>query len=162
MEFNKKGNLIAVTAKNNKHLELFNAETGLIICKCNLELDASNTKYISFSKENDFICCSLYSGEIAIFNLKSVLNANENEEELINLNNNKNITDIKLKIWSRFFLPEKKAICTFINFLEDEQEKEFVLCIGSKGNYYLVKFDKNKNGTLAEKVSEKYFLKSDS
>ena len=110
MEFNKKGNLIAVTAKNNKHLELFNAETGLIICKCNLELDASNTKYISFSKENDFICCSLYSGEIAIFNLKSVLNANENEEELINLNNNKNITDIKLEIWSRFFLPEKKHV----------------------------------------------------
>ena len=165
MEFNKKGKTIAVTAKNNKYLELFNAETGLIICKCNLELDASNTKYISFSKKDDFICCSLHLGEDVIFNLKSVINANNNnneEEELINLNNNKNIADIKLKIWSRFFLPEKKSICTFINFLEDEHEKEYILCVGTKGNYYLVKYDKNKNGTLAEKVCEKYFLKSDS
>ena len=165
MEFNKKGKIIAVTAKNNKYLELFNAETGLIICKCNLELDASNTKYISFSKKDDFICCSLHLGEDVIFNLKSVINANNNnneEEELINLNNNKNIADIKLKIWSRFFLPEKKSICTFINFLEDEHEKEYILCVGTKGNYYLVKYDKNKNGTLAEKVCEKYFLKSDS
>jgi len=165
MEFNKKGKIIAVTAKNNKYLELFNAETGLIICKCNLELDASNTKYISFSKKDDFICCSLYLGEVVIFNLKSVINVNNNnneEEELINLNNNKNIAVIKLKIWSRFFLPEKKSICTFINFLEDEHEKEYILCVGTKGNYYLVKYDKNKNGTLAEKVCEKYFLKSDS
>ena len=65
------------------------------------------------------------------------------------------------KIWSKFYLPEKKAICSFIHFLEDEQDKEYVVCIGIKGNYYLVKFDKDKCDTLAEKVCEKYFLKND-
>jgi hypothetical protein len=162
MEFNKTGQLLVVTAKHTENLELYNTETGNIICKCNIEKDGSNIKYISFSKEDDFICCCLNFGEFVIFNLKSVLNINiPEEEELQNLNNNKNKI-IKLKIWSRFYLPEKKAICTFSNFLEDEQEKEYITCIGIKGNYYLVKFNKDKSDTLAEKVCEKYFLKSDS
>ena len=163
MEFNKSGQLLVVTSKNSQYLELYNTENGNIICKCNIEKDGLNVKYISFSKENDFICCCLNFGEFAIFNLKSVINIDiPVEEELQNLNiNNKKKVD-KLKIWSRFYLPEKKAICTFSNFMEDEIEKEYITCIGTKGNYYLVKFDKDKNDTLAEKVCEKYFLKSDS
>ena len=162
MEFNKTGQLLIVTAKNSEYLELYSTENGNIICKCNLEKDGSNIKYIALSKEDDFICCSLNYGEFVIFNLKPIFDINiPGEEELENLNNNKKKT-IKLKIWSRFYLPEKKAICTFSNFLEDEQEKEYITCIGIKGNYYLVKFDKDKSDTLAEKVCEKYFLKSDS
>ena len=162
MEFNKTGHLLIVTAKNSDYLELYNTENGNIMCKCNIEKDGSYIKYMTFSKEDDFICCSLNYGEFVIFNLKPIFDINiPEEEELENLNNNKNKTT-KLKIWSRFYLPEKKAICTFSNFLEDEQEKEYITCIGIKGNYYLVKFDKDKSDTLAEKVCEKYFLKSDS
>ena len=128
-----------------------------------LKFNGTFAIFIIICINNDFICCCLNFGEFAIFNLKSVINIDiPVEEELQNLNiNNKKKVD-KLKISSRFYLPEKKAICTFSNFMEDEIEKEYITCIGTKGNYYLVKFDKDKNDSLAEKVCEKYFLKSDS
>ena len=128
MEFSKKGQFLVVAAVKSRYLELFNSETGVNICKCDMESDSLNVKFICFSKD---------------------------------LNNIEINRDIKLKIWSKFYLPEKKAICSFIHFLEDEQDKEYVVCIGIKGNYYLVKFDKDKSDTLAEKVCEKYFLKND-
>ena len=160
MEFSKKGQFLVVAAVKSRYLELFNSETGVSICKCDMESDSLNVKFICFSKDNDFLCCSLY-GECFIFNIKSVVNTQEEDEEMGNLNNIEINRDIKLKIWSKFYLPEKKAICSFIHFLEDEQDKEYVVCIGIKGNYYLVKFDKDKSDTLAEKVCEKYFLKND-
>ena len=160
MEFSKKGQFLVVAAVKSRYLELFNSETGFSICKCDMESDSLNVKFICFSKDNDFLCCSLY-GECFIFNIKSVVNTQEEDEEMGNLNNIEINRDIKLKIWSKFYLPEKKAICSFIHFLEDEQDKEYVVCIGIKGNYYLVKFDKDKSDTLAEKVCEKYFLKND-
>ena len=43
----------------------------------------------------------------------------------------------------------------------NEQEKNNIICIGTKGNYYLVKFNKDKSENLALKVCEKYFLKND-
>ena len=160
MEFNKKGQILAITAKNYEFLELYNTDTGLILCKCNLESDSLNTKYISFSPENDFICCFLDYGDVNIFNIKSLSNIQEEEDdENMNLNINKN--HIQIKIWSKFYLPENNVICTFANFMENEQGKDYIVCIGNKGNYYLVKFDKEKSESLALKVCEKYFLKND-
>ena len=53
-------------------------------------------------------------------------------------------------------MPEKKSICTFTG---DEIGKDHIICIGTKGNYYLVKFDSSEKGNLAQKIEEKYFLK---
>ena len=65
-----------------------------------------------------------------------------------------------VKIWSRFYLPEKKSICTFANFLEEDGErKEYIISVGYIGNFYLVKFDKENKSDLALKIREKYFLK---
>ena len=161
MEFNKKGKILAVAVKHYPYVELFNTETGFIICKCQIESDNLNIKYISFSQNNDFLCCFSESGEANIFNIKSAFDIQEEEnEELNNLieNDNKNI---ELKIWTKFYLPENKVICTFANFLGNEQEKNNIICIGTKGNYYLVKFNKDKSENLALKVCEKYFLKND-
>ena len=160
MEFNKKGQLLAIAAKNYQFLELYNTENGYIICKCKLESEQLNIKYISFSQDNNFICCFLDCGEVNIFNIQSAFNFQEEDEELINLNENNN-KDLQLKMWTKFFLPENKVICCFSNFLENELGKEYVICIGSKGNYYLVKFNKDKSEDLALKVCEKYFLKND-
>jgi WD40 repeat protein len=152
MEFNKKGKILAVAVKHYPYVELFNTETGFIICKCQIESDNLNIKYISFSQNNDFLCCFCESGEANIFNIKSAFDIQEEE------NDNKNI---ELKIWTKFYLPENKVICTFANFLGNEQEKNNIICIGTKGNYYLVKFNKDKSQNLALKVCEKYFLKND-
>ena len=160
IEFNKKGNLLAITAKYCNHIEIYNSETGLIVGKCNLEPENINTKYLSFSFESDFICCFLENGEVNIFNIKSVSNILEEDDENFNLIKNEN--EIKeIKLWTKFYLPEKNVICTFANFMENEQGKDFIICIGNKGNYYLVKFDKDKSEDLALKVCDKYFLKND-
>ena len=67
----------------------------------------------------------------------------------------------KEEIWSRFYLPEKKSICTFTRFAEDYEDdiKEYIITVGYIGNYYLVKFDKENKNKLALKIREKYFLK---
>ena len=160
MEFNKKGQLIAISPINYQYLDLYNTENGLIICKCKLDADSLNVKYISFSQEDDFFCCFLNSGEVNIFNIKSSVNVQEGEEELIKLNQNDN-KNMKIKIWSKFYLPENEVICCFANFMENEIGKGYIICIGNKGNYYLVKFDKDKSEDLSLKVCEKYFLKND-
>ena len=165
MEFNKKGKILAVAVKHYPYVELFNTETGLIICKCQIDSDNLNINYISFSQDNDFLCCFSESGEANVFNIKSAFDIQEEEEneELINLNGNENENNVntKLKIWTKFYLPENKVICTFANFLENEIGKNYIICIGTKGNYYLVKLNKDKNENLSLKVCEKYFLKND-
>lgn len=165
MEFNNKGQLLAITAINYKYLEIYNSETGLIMYKCELESDYLNNKNISFSQENDFISCFLDNGVVNIFNIKSEVNMLEDdeEEENINLNVNNNINnEVKdIIIWTKFYLPEKYVICSIVNFFENEQHKKYVICIGNKGNYYLVIFDKNKSENLALKICEKYFLKNE-
>ena len=160
MEFNKKAQLIAISPINYQYLDLYNTENGLIICKCKLDSDSLNVKYISFSQEDDFFCCFLNSSEVNIFNIKSSFNIQEGEEELIKLNQNDN-KNMKIKIWSKFYLPENEVICCFANFMENEIGKGYIICIGNKGNYYLVKFDKDKSEDLSLKVCEKYFLKND-
>ena len=160
MEFDKKGQLLIVAAKNYQYLELYNTDNGLILCKCKIESDYLNIKYISFSQDNNFICCFLDCGEVNIYNIKSASNLQEENEELINLNGSKR-KDLEIKIWTKFFLPENKVICCFANLEENDQGKEYVICIGSKGNYYLVQFDRDKSEDLAMKVCEKYFLKHD-
>ena len=155
MEFSKKGQFLVVAAVKSRYLELFNSETGVSICKCDMESDSLNVKFICFSKDNDFLCCSLY-GECFIFNIKSVVNTQEEDEEMGNLNNIEINRDIKLKIWSKFYLPEKKAICTFAG---DGIGKDHIITIGAKGNYYLVKYDSLQKEDLALKIDEKYILK---
>ena len=160
MEFNKNAQLIGISPKNYKYLELYNAENGLIVCKCKLDVESSNIKHISFSQEDDFFCCFSDSGEVNIFNIKSLFNIQEGEEELIKLNQ-KDSNNMELKIWSKFYLPENEVICCFGNFMENDNGKGYIICIGKKGNYYLIKFDKDKSKDLSLKVCEKYFLKND-
>jgi len=149
MEFDKEGKMLAVTAKNNDYLILYRTEDGMPICKCNIDSHSVNSLYLSFEQNNDFLCISLDNGEVNIFNIKSAKNIINNGV----LQNNK---EIKEEIWSKFYLPEKKSICTFTG---DEIGKDHIICIGTKGNYYLVKFDSSEKGNLAQKIEEKYFLK---
>ena len=160
MEFNKNARLIGISPKNYKYLELYNAENGLIVCKCKLDVESLNVKHISFSQEDDFFCCFSDSGEVNIFNIKSLFNIQEGEDELIKLNQ-KDSNNMELKIWSKFYLPENEVICCFGNFMENDNGKGYIICIGKKGNYYLIKFDKDKSKDLSLKVCEKYFLKND-
>ena len=151
MEFDKEGKVIAVTAKNLEYLIVYRTADGIPLCKCNIDNQSVNCLYISFEGNNDFLCVSLDSGEVNIFNLKKAKNR---------LNNGlaQNKKDMKEEIWSKFYLPEKKVICTFTG---EEIGKEHIICIGTKGNYYLAKFDSNKSGNLAQKIEEKFFLKFD-
>lgn len=149
MEFDKEGKLLAVTEKKSEFLLIFSVNNGIPICKCNINNKNANSLYISFEEDNEFLCVSLDNGEVIIFNIKYVnyLNYyNQNEKK------------IKENIWSRFYLPEKKSICTFTGY---EIGKEHIICIGAKGNYYLVKFDSHQSDILALKINEKYILKQD-
>ena len=147
MEFDREGKLLAVSEKNNEYLLIYAVDNGIPICKCNINNKFVNSLYISFEEDNEFLGVSLDSGEIVIFNIKSVNYVNyynQNEEE------------IKENVWSRFYLPEKKAICAFTGY---EIGKEHIICIGTKGNYYLAKFDSQQSDKLALKINEKYILK---
>ena len=149
MEFDKEGKLLAVATKNYDYLLIYAVDNGIPICKCHIGIKSVNSLYISFEEDNEFLCVSLDNGEVVIFNIKSV--------NYINYYN-QNEKKIKEDIWSRFYLPEKKAICAFTG---DEIGKEHIICIGTKGNYYLVKYDSNQKDKLALKISEKYILKPD-
>ena len=151
MEFDREGKILAVSAKNDNYLVLFRTEDGIPICKCNLNTNSANSLYISFQTNNEFLCISLDVGEIVIFNIKSI------KDELNNYGN-ENKKEIKEEIWSKFYLPEKKAICTFAGY---EIGNDHIISIGAKGNYYLVKFDNLHKEELALKIEEKYFLKID-
>ena len=158
MDFDKNGKFLAVTARNYRYLEIYKTKDGLKLCLCDMESDSLNTLYISFSLENEFLCTSLNTGEVIIFNIKSVLNASE--EDVLPLNDINNNNKIKEEIWSRFYLPEQKSICAFGSFLEEFGErKEYIITVGYIGNYYLVNYDKENKQNLALKIREKYFLK---
>ena len=88
------------------------------------------SKLKSFEENNEFLCISLDIGEVYIFNIKSV-------NEQLDYFNQENKEQIKEEIWSKFYLPEKKTICTFSG---DEIGRDHIICIGARGNYYLVKF----------------------
>ena len=158
MDFDRKGEFLAVTAKNYNFLEIYKTKDGIKICMCDMESDILTALYISFSFENEFLCTSLNTSEVIIFNIKSALNASEENNEINEYDNN---IKIKEEIWSRFYLPEKKSICTFARFAEDYEDdiKEYIITVGYIGNYYLVKFDKENKNKLALKIREKYFLK---
>ena len=149
MEFDKEGKLLAVGAKNYNYLILYSTDDGMLICKCNIDHKSVNSIFISFEENNDFLCLSLDVGEIIIFNIKS---ANERLNELIN-----NRKETEEEIWSRLYLPEKKAICAFTGY---EIGSDHIICIGTKGNYYLVKYDTIQKNNLAVKINEKYILKN--
>jgi autophagy-related protein 18 len=148
MEFDKEGKILAVSAKNNDYLLIYRVDDGIPVCKCHLNSNSLNSLCISFEKNNDFLCVSLDDGEIVIFNIKSL---NEGLKEF-----NQNSKLIKEEIWSKFYLPEKKAICTFTGY---EIGVDHIICIGTKGNYYLVKFNCLQKESLALKISEKYILR---
>ena len=150
MEFDKQGKLLAVAAKNYNFLILYNMDDGTAICKCNIDYKSVNSIFISFEDNNEFLCLSLDVGEIIIFNIKS---ANDRVNEFLN-----DGKEIKEEIWSKFYLPEKKAICTFTGY---EIGDDHIICIGAKGNYYLVKFNIFQKESLALKISEKYILRTE-
>ena len=150
MEFDKEGKIIAISAKNNDYLMIYRVDDGIPICKCNINSKSLNSLFISFEKNNDFLCLSLDNGEILIFNIKSI---NEGFNEF-----NQDSKPIKEEIWSKFYLPEKKAICTFTGY---EIGDDHIICIGAKGNYYLVKFNIFQKESLALKISEKYILRTE-
>ena len=149
MEFEKQGKILAVTVKNYEYLIIYSAYDGVPLCKCNLNNKSVNSLYISFEELNKFLCVSLDNGEIIIFNIESVNNINF-------FNQNKN--EIKEKMWSKFYLPEKKTICAFA---PEEIGNDHIICIGTKGNYYLVKYNNHEKENLALKVRERYILKID-
>ena len=149
MEFDKQGKLLAVAAKNYNFLILYNMDDGTSVCKCNIDYKSVNSIFISFEENNEFLCLSLDVGEIIIFNIKS---ANDRVNEFLN-----NGEEIKEDIWSKFYLSEKKAICAFSGY---EIGRDHIICIGTKGNYYLVKYDTIQKDNLALKVNEKYILKN--
>ena len=149
MEFDKQGKLLAVAAKNYNFLILYNMDDGTAICKCNIDYKSVNSIFISFEDNNEFLCLSLDVGEIIIFNIKS---ANDRVNEFLN-----DGKEIKEEIWSKFYLSEKKAICAFSGY---EIGRDHIICIGTKGNYYLVKYDTIQNDNLALKINEKYILKN--
>ena len=148
MEFDKDGKILAVTARKYEYLVLYRVEDGIPICNCNINSKSINTLYISFDLNNEFICACLDVGEVIIFNIREVNN------KLNEHNQNEKIK--KEEIWSKFYLPEKKAACIFAG---DEIGKNHIISIGAKGNYYLVKYKSNKKEDLAEKIDEKYILK---
>ena len=151
MEFDRDGKILAVSAKNDNYLILYRTEDGIPICKCDLNSNSVNSLYISFQPNNEFLCISLDVGEIVIFNIKSI-------NEVLNNYDNENKKEIKEEIWSKFYLPEKKAICAFAGY---EIGNNHIISIGAKGNYYLAKFDNIHKEELALKVDEKYILKID-
>ena len=150
MEFDKKGKILAVTANKYEYLVLYRTEDGMPICNCNINSKSINSLYISFDINNEFICTSLDAGEVVIFNIKTI-------NDKLNEQNKEEKTKIKKEdIWSKFYLPEKKAICTFAG---DGIGKDHIITIGAKGNYYLVKYDSLQKEDLALKIDEKYILK---
>ena len=150
MEFDIEGKILAVTANKYEYLVLYRTEDGIPICNCDLNSRSINSLYISFNRNNQFICTSLDSGEVVIFNIKTV-------NDKLNEINKEEIRKIKKEdIWSKFYLPEKKAICTFAG---DGIGKDHIITIGAKGNYYLVKYDSLQKEDLALKIDEKYILK---
>ena len=148
MEFDKQGKLLAVTANNYDYLVLYSTDDGIPICKCHINDNSVNSLYISFEDNNEFLCLSLDTGEMLICNIKL---ANDNINSFV-----PNGKEIKEEIWSNFYLPEKKAICTFTG---NEIGREHIICIGTKGNYYLVKYDSLQKNNLALKIKEKYILR---
>lgn len=150
IQFDKEGKLLAVTAKNSEFLFIYSTDEGIPLCKCSItNNNLVNSLYISFEELNEFVCVSLDNGEVVIINIKNV--------NYINFFN-QNKKEIKEKIWSKVFLPERKSICAFA---VDEIGNDHIICFGTKGNYYLVKYDKVEKENLALKIKERNILKID-
>ena len=151
IEFDTQGKILAVSAQNYDYLILFRVDDGIPICKCKLNSRPINYSYISFEENNEFLCISLDIGEVYIFKIKSI-------NEHLNYFNPEDKEQIKEEIWSKFYLPEKKTICAFSGY---EIGKDHIICIGARGNYYLVKFDTLLKEDLALKINEKYILRTE-
>ena len=151
MEFSSEGKMLAVSAQNYNYLILYRIDDGIPICKCNINSNPVNYSYISFEENNEFLCISLDIGEVYIFNIKSIY-------EQLDYFNQENKEQIKEEIWSKFYLPEKKTICTFSG---DEIGRDHIICVGARGNYYLVKFNNLQKEDLALKINEKYILRAE-
>ena len=151
MEFDSEGKILAVSAQNNDYLILYRTGDGIPICKCNIYSKPVNYSYISFEENNEFLSISLDVGEVYIFNIKSI-----NEQQ--NYFNEEEKEKVEEEIWSKFYLPEKKTICAFSG---EEIGKDHIICIGARGNYYLVKFDNLKKEDLALKINEKNILRAE-
>ena len=147
LEFNNEGKILAVSHKYCDYIGLYSANDGKLLCKCYMNSSNLNPLYLTFNSNDEFLSLSLDTGEIVIFKIKQV-------KDIIDNNLQQNY--IEEKIWSKFYLPEKKVICTFG---DNGIGKEYIICIGSKGNYYLIKFDYENRSSLAHKIDEKYFLK---
>lgn len=154
MEFDSLGKILAILAQNHDYLILYRVDDGIPICKCHINSRPVNYSYISFEENNEFLCISLDIGEVYIFNIKSI-------NEQLNYFNQEDNELIKEGIWSKFYLPEKKTICAFSAYEIGKDKITCIICIGARGNYYLVKFDNHKKEELALKINEKYILRGE-
>ena len=161
LEFNKIGNILAVTGEYNKYIKLYKTDEGVKLIYRFIISDRSlNIVFLSFEENTDFLCASLEDGLIEVFDLRNLNQKNDISfskkdnyigfGNIVNDNNQgKVITDTR---WSYFYIHEHKAVCTFSVI------PYHIICIGSKANYYLTKFDDSKKGCLGHREEEKSLL----